>query len=221
MDFCHLWCLCVWCHCIHSFDFHHSSPLKREYVTAAVTFIKRSFEATFGLLLPVPVHKVQRGTERFAGLSFIWILFKNVCVYVYKNTWIGEQPSTLHPQDTSVVVVEFKCHTRLDYSIIINTALLCPFSRALQSHPRRADDGTISAPEGTAASAELCQPALFFPEPPQLFLLANDLGWEGSCRAKPQLSGRRSHRWARLSQLNPQAAGSDDAQDASYQQGVL
>lgn len=38
---------------------------------------------------------------------------------------------------------------------------------------------------------------------------------------KPQLSGRRSHRWAQLSQLNPQAAGSDDAQDASYQQGVL
>lgn len=53
------------------------------------------------------------------------------------------------------------------------------------------------------------------------FLLANDLERDGSRRAKPQLSGRRSHRWARLSQLNPQAAGSDDAQDASYQQDVL
>lgn len=32
--------MCVWCLCIYSFDFHHSSPLKREYVTAAVTFKK-------------------------------------------------------------------------------------------------------------------------------------------------------------------------------------
>lgn len=56
---------------------------------------------------------------------------------------------------------------------------------------------------------------------PQLILLANDWWWDRSCREEPQLSGRRSHRWARLSQLNPQAAGSDDAQDASYQQGGL
>lgn len=78
------------------------------------------------------------------------------------------------------------------------------------------------APSGRALNAELAvQPAPFFLQPPYLFLLANALERDGSRRAKPQLSGRRSHRWARLSQLNPQAAGSDDAQDASYQQDVL
>lgn len=37
-EVCHLWCVCD--ASIYSFDFHHSSPLKREYVTAAVTFKK-------------------------------------------------------------------------------------------------------------------------------------------------------------------------------------
>lgn len=73
------------------------------------------------------------------------------------------------------------------------------------------------APSGRAGNVKF---DAYFLRPPYLFLLANDLEKDGSCRAKPQLSGRRSHRWARLSQLNPQAAGSDDAQDASYQQDV-
>lgn len=105
--------------------------------------------------------------------------------------------------------------------------LLCALLRAMYSDPRRAEKSQYEhqrAPEGRAVNAELLnaelQPAPFFLQPPYLFLLANDLERGGSCGAKPQLSGRRSHRWARLSQLNPQAAGSDDAQDASYQQDV-
>lgn len=74
---------------------------------------------------------------------------------------------------------------------------------------------------GHSLQSSLVQPAPFFLQPPYLFLLASGLERDGSRGAKPQLSGRRSHRWARLSQLNPQAAGSDDAQDASYQQDVL
>lgn len=38
----------------------------------------------------------------------------------------------------------------------------------------------------------------------------------GPSGARPQISGSGSHRWVRLSQLNPQAAGS--GQDTSYPQ---
>lgn len=111
-EVCHLWC--VWCRCIYSFDFHHSSPLKREYVTAAVTFKKSSFEATFWLLPSVPVCRVQRGepSSQLASLSFE---IYSKCI---RNGWTRDQlsklPSLLNPQDTSVVVVTFKCHTGLD-----------------------------------------------------------------------------------------------------------
>lgn len=65
-----------------------------------------------------------------------------------------------------------------------------PYTRAssvLSQEPcRRANDGTLGAPEGTAASAELCQPAPFLPEPP------NSVSWQtirgGMDPAEPNLS---------------------------------
>lgn len=103
--------MCVWCHCIYSFDFHHSSLLKREYVTAAVTFKKRSFEATLWLLLSVPVCTAQRGEPSFQLASLLFEFYSK-CI---RNIWIGYQPSKLPTlQDTSVVVVAFKCQTGLD-----------------------------------------------------------------------------------------------------------
>lgn len=147
-----------------------------------------------------------------------------------------DQGTTLHAPTLKiqfkipVVVVAFKCHTGLDTYSIITPGTQFYTSHCKQGPPLsffKSDAELLQESRrwhlrcSSGYSAELRQPAPFLPEPPQLILLANDLGWNGSCRAKPQLSGRRSHRWVRLSQLNPQAAGSDDAQDASYQQGVL
>lgn len=106
--------MCVWCLCIYSFDFHHSSPLKREYVTAAVTFKKSSFEATFWLLPSVPVCTEQRGEPSSQLASLLFEIYSK-CI---RNSWTRAQlsklPSLPYPQDTSVVVVTFKCHTGLD-----------------------------------------------------------------------------------------------------------
>lgn len=74
---------------------------------------------------------------------------------------------------------------------------------------------------GHSMQSSLSSLHLSFSSLPTSFSWQAVLERDGSRGAKPQLSGRRSHRWARLSQLNPQAAGSDDAQDASYQQDVL
>lgn len=138
----------------------------------------------------------------------------------------------------SIVVMTFKCHTGLDTCITITPGehfytSLCkqraPLSFVIQQQSivisgeqRRTGMSTTEAPKAVQSmQRSLSNPAPFFLPNPYLFLLANDLERDRSCGAKPQLSGRRSHRWARLSQLNPQAAGSDDAQDASYQQDVL
>lgn len=92
----------------------------------------------------------------------------------------------------------------------------CMVSRESRDERRRAPLGP-----GTRCRARLSSLHLSFSSLPTSFSWQAVLERDGSRGAKPQLSGRRSHRWARLSQLNPQAAGSDDAQDASYQQDVL
>lgn len=134
-----------------------------------------------------------------------------------------------HFNHISIVVMAFKCHTGLDTCITI-TPGACPYTSI---HKKRAplslhipEQSKMIPEERGRASMSTRELAVqlhlsFSITPHYLFLLANDLERDGSCRAKPQLSGRRSHRWAGLSQLNPQAAGSDDAQDASYQQDLL
>lgn len=81
----------VWCHCVYSFDFHHSSPLKREYVTAAVTFKKSSFEATFWLLPSLSVCTVQR-RKPSSQLASLFYEFYSKCI---RNIWTRDQVSKL------------------------------------------------------------------------------------------------------------------------------
>lgn len=146
------------------------SPLKREYVTADVTFKKkkkRSFEAT---LLSVPVRTAQWLTKCSARFCFIRVRFKIYLEYL-------EPGPNLHPslpQDTSVVVVAFKCHTGLDTwragtpGTQLNTShrkhrLPLSFLKSDIQWSQESRRGHRGAPEGTTASANR---HLFLPEPP-------------------------------------------------------
>ncbi|CAB1453346.1 unnamed protein product [Pleuronectes platessa] len=129
----------------------------------------------------------------------------------------------------------FKCHTGLDTRVTTT-----PGARLYTSLHERGAPASFVTPEQSIVPTEiryerqrrtppmaeksmhssLSNLHLPLSSLPTSFLLANYLERDRSRGAKPQLSGSESHRWARLSQLNPQAAGSDDAKDASYQQDV-
>lgn len=178
----------------------------------------------------------KNATQCLLDVSFIRFPSKRI-----RDTWNRNNAPEGLQNHISIAAMAFKCHARLDTCVIITLrAQPCTFrhkhrsqlcfvgSNALRSQQKSPSviRKKKSPLEGSAVTAHHLQckaPTRTFSLlcPLYLFLLANDSKRDGSCGVKPQLSGRGSHRWARPSQLNPQAAGSDDAQDASYQQDVL
>lgn len=87
--------MCVWCLCIYSFDFHHSSPLKREYVTAAVTFKKTPLKPHSGYCRQSLSAQCREGNRALSWLLFYLKFIQNVSGIVGPGP---KSPSSPDPQ---------------------------------------------------------------------------------------------------------------------------